>query len=387
MTHERLTVLPAKIFGFTLIYVLISLTIIINILSIQPALDQLLDFGSFIAAGKESIAGKNPYTIDSPLVFKVESQNTDQTLPSPNLNPPISIILFRQLAYLDPVWAVSMWRIITTILFGTAILILAKSYPKFTTPTRIVWALSLAGVWNTILLGQIYAPLLILLISTCIFAERGYFKLAGVMLGCIIALKPNFAFWLILLAASGYRTVALSAIITSLILSTIPLLIFDFQIYAQWLTALSNYPSIGLLIAGNTSFESFTSRFGSALPGMVLSLLFAGGSLYLTYRNTYSLNKINTLGIVGSLLISPFAWVGYTVLTLPIFFSRPNWNWQYYLSAAILSFPYSLTLYFFQKSFFHSILFGWLYGWGLLLILAGLTSFKKHQQLNYIIES
>jgi hypothetical protein len=31
-----------------------------------------------------------------------------------------------------------------------------------------------------------------------------------------------------------------------------------------------------------------------------------------------------------------------------------------------------LTLFFFQKSLLHSVLFGWLYGWGLILIVSEL---------------
>src|SRR5215510_3233402 len=379
MKYWRSIFLPARFFGIILICALLSLTIIINILSIKPALGHLFDFGSFVAAGRESVAGKNPYASNSPLVYQVESQSTNQTLPSPNLNPPVSIILFRPLAYFDPSWSIFAWRIITAVLFGLAVLILARSYPKFTTPTRIIWAFSLAGIWNTILLGQIYVLLVILSISAWIFAERGYLKSAGVMLGCILALKFNFAFWLILLGVRGYRTIVIGAITTFIILSTIPMLIFDFQIYQQWLTALFNYPAIGLLIAGNSSLESLTARLGSILLGTALSLLFAGGSLYLTYRNAYSLSKINTLGIVGSLLILPFSWVGYTILTLPIFFSKQNWSWHFKLSAIILAIPHILVLYFFQKSLIHSILFGWLYGWGLLFIVVGLTSHKEKE--------
>jgi hypothetical protein len=134
-----------------------------------------------------------------------------------------------------------------------------------------------------------------------------------------------------------------------------------------------------LLIAGNSSLQSLTARFGSSTPGTVLSVLLVGVGLYFAYHNKYSLNKINALGIVGSLLISPFSWAGYTILTLPIFFSRSQWNWQYKLSAAMLSFPYLVILYFFQKSFFNSVLFGWLYGWGLLLILVELVIPKDRE--------
>jgi hypothetical protein len=321
------------------------------------------------------------------LVYQVESQNTKQVLPSPNLNPPISILFFAAISDIDPIKAVSCWRIVTSILFALGVFILAYCYPNPKNPTRILWAFSLAGFWHTLALGQIYVSILILAIGAWIFSERGNHKLAGVTLGAIIALKPNFTFWLILLGATGYITVALSAVITALMLSILPILIFGPGVYQQWLAALSNYPSIGLLIAGNTSFQSLAARFGSALPGTVMSILFVGGVLYFARRRNFSLNKINTLGIVGPLLISPFSWTGYTIMTLPIFFSKSNWSWQYKFSASLLAFPYALILYFFQKSLFHSALFGWLYGWGLLLIVSVLILDKDEKSFNNSVEN
>ncbi|MDQ3006209.1 MAG: DUF2029 domain-containing protein [Chloroflexota bacterium] len=359
----------AQSFLTVFVYFLISLVTVLNLISIQPALGGLLDFGSFISAGKAAQEGKNPYTTDSPLVFQVESQNTDQTLSSPNLNPPVSIIFFRPLADIDPSKAVSAWRVISAVMFVAGVFILARSYPKFTNPIRILWAFNLAGFWNTIALGQIYAPVFLLAIGVWIFTEKGYSKLAGIMLGIIIAIKPNFIFWLLLLGFAGQITTIFSAAATVLLLSLWPVALFGPQIYQQWLTALSNYPSIGLLIAGNSSLQSLSARFGSAIPGIVMSVFLFGVSLYLARRNKYSPTKINTLGIAGSLLISPFSWAGYTILTLPILFSKSRWNWLHLLAAVILAFPYLLILYLFQKSLFNSVLFGWLYGWGLLLML------------------
>jgi len=190
-----------------------------------------------------------------------------------------------------------------------------------------------------------------------------------------------------LLGLTGYTVTVLTAVMTALALSIVPVLILGPGSYQQWLTALTSYPSIGLLIAGNTSFQSLTARFGSAFLGTILSLLFIGVSLYFARRHKLSLNQINTLGIIGSLLVSPFSWVGYTILTLPIFFSRVNWSWQHRLSAAILSFPYIFVLYFFQKSLFSSVLFGWLYGWGLLLIVTELMFNKDLKSLGSLAES
>ncbi len=387
MTSKRTLLTLARTLPLTGLCAVLALTILLNFLSIQPALPHLLDFGSFIAAGKEAATGKNPYNSNSPLVYRVELKDTDQSVPSPNLNPPLSILFFIPLSNLDPARAVSGWRIATAILYGTGIFTLARFYPAPLTPVRILWALSLAGFWQIVALGQIYAPLFILAIGTYVLTERGYPKLAGLALGTLIAIKPNFVFWLLLLGTAGQMTTAITAIVVGLALSVLPILIFGIGLYQQWLIALSNYPSIGLLIAGNTSFQSLTARFGSALTGTLISVLFVGGSLYFAYFHKLSTNKINALGILGSLLISPFSWAGYTILTLPIFFSRSRWFWQYKLSAALLSVPYVLILFFFQKSLLHSVLFGWLYGWGLVLIASELILNKEDKSLEHVVEN
>src|SRR6266498_4988201 len=107
MTSKQTLLTLARTFGLTGLCAILALTIILNFISIQPALHHLLDFGSFIAAGKAAATGKNPYTADSPLVYRVESKDTDQSVPSPNLNPPLSILFFIPLSKLDPANAVS----------------------------------------------------------------------------------------------------------------------------------------------------------------------------------------------------------------------------------------------------------------------------------------
>src|SRR5687767_3522880 len=372
----------SRAFATVSVYFLLALVTILNLISIQPALGALLDFGSFISAGKAAREGQDPYTTDSPLVFQVDSQNSDQTLPSPNLNPPVSIYFFRPLADVNPAKAVLLWRVISTVMFVSGVFILARSYPEFTNPVRILWALNLAGFWNTIALGQIYAPIFLLAIGVWIFTENKYSILAGIMLGTIIAIKPNFIFWLLLLGVAGQTAIILSTAVTVLVLSLLPIAFFGPQIYQQWLMAISNYPSIGLLIAGNSSLHSLAARFGSAIPGLVLSVLLVIVSLSLARRRKYIPSKANTLGIVGSLLISPFSWAGYTILTLPILLSKSRWNWRLILAAGALSFPYLLILYLFQQSLFSSVLFGWLYGWGLLLILVDLVIKRDEESID-----
>ena len=376
-------VTDAAKFLLTLIaYVLLTAVLSLNIISLQPTLHGLYDFGSFIAAGKESINGRNPYTAEATQVYHVPSEITGQTLPSPNLNPPLSVVFFKAIANADPMQAASNWRITSAILFAIGILTLGWYYQPFTTPLRILWAICLAGFWITISIGQIYAPLFLLTMGAWILMEKGRTISAGVLLGALITIKPNFAFWLLLLGVTGYTQTILSATITITALSIAPILILGSQVYQQWIAALLDYPSLGLLIAGNCSLQSLTTRLGNENLGIFLSLILAVSALYYAYRNKTSLqlHNMNSLGLVTSILISPFSWPGYTAFVLPIFFSKQHWNWPYKISAACLAFPYLLVMNFFQRSLFDSILFGWLYGWALLLILIGLLLNSKKLQ-------
>jgi hypothetical protein len=82
----------------------------------------------------------------------------------------------------------------------------------------------------------------------------------------------------------------------------------------------------------------------------------------------------STLGIITSLLASPISWTGYTILLLPIFFSLRKWTLPVIMAAAILTIPFQVVLQLFQTSFTNFVIFGWLYGWAILLLLGDLVS-------------
>jgi hypothetical protein len=83
---------------------------------------------------------------------------------------------------------------------------------------------------------------------------------------------------------------------------------------------------------------------------------------------------ISALGIIASLLASPISWTGYTILLLPIFFSLKKWTIPVIVAAAILTIPFQIVLQLFQSSFTNFVIFGWLYGWGILLLLGDLVT-------------
>ena len=60
----------SRAFATVSVYFLLALVTILNLISIQPALGALLDFGSFISAGKAAREGQDPYTTDSLSITK-----------------------------------------------------------------------------------------------------------------------------------------------------------------------------------------------------------------------------------------------------------------------------------------------------------------------------
>lgn len=359
---------------FAILIVFWGIVYSVNFLSLSTSLGGLFDFGSFIASGQLANKGENPYSIESTLINHVSFPEIGIEGAAPNLNPPISVMFFQVLAKYDPYYSIMVWRIITIILFIIAIILLHRIYPAhgFNAIIRFLWVFSLAGIWHTIRLGQIYGFTMLLVVITWMMLKNGRSVIAGIILGILIAIKPNFVFWAILLLfASDWRTF-LSSGITSMCISIIPIFTHGLDIYKQWIEATTLFTPNLLPFPGNNSFQGLTSRFGSSTTGIILSILLCISLIIIVLKNKPAKPTVNGLGIISSLLISPIAWTGYTLMALPVFFEKQSWNWSIRISAIIFSIPFVFILMLFTKSFLNFVLFGWFYGWGLLCLIAWL---------------
>jgi hypothetical protein len=368
-------------FGRNVILVcLLVLVYYANIAFVLNSLNGLFDFGSFIAAGQLANENKNPYSNESPLIFSVYFGTNDLGGQAPNLNPPISVLIFQGLANINPFVSITIWRIVTIALFVAAVFTLHYTYPinGFKAILRLAWAFSLAGLWHTIQLGQIYTLALLLTVMTWVLLKQNRPILSGIFLGILIAIKPNFILWAILLFVTGNWRIFLSAGLCAASISAIPLATNGFGIYRQWLEATSIFTPNLLLFPGNNSFQGLTARFGSSEAGVILSIFFTVLIIFYVYKTKPVTEKVNALAIVASLFISPIAWTGYTLLTLPIFFERKQWGWPLWLTAGIFSVSFVFPLMLFTLSFFNFIVFGWFYGWGLLCLLGWIIWKEKN---------
>jgi hypothetical protein len=249
-----------------------------------------------------------------------------------------------------------------------AIIFLKKATAANKSYLIILWSISLAGFWHTIQLGQIYTILFLALTLTLLFEKRGSYLIAGILAGFIVALKPNFLIWILLLAANRKWKIAIPASISFVALSAIPAIIFGPEIYLQWINASSLDERI-LGLPGNNSLPGLTTRLGFTEIGFYL-----GGLLVVMYsilifnkRGVLKDNEVYELGIILSLLCSPISWTGYTILLVPAYFYRKDWSLISILSASILVVPFVFPLFLFDNSQQNFVFWGWFYGWAILL--------------------
>ncbi len=358
-----------KLILSTIAVLLMLASITFNFNVISSSLDQLADFGSFIASGIELKAGRNPYGTSSPLIFESEFPRVQSGGKLPNLNPPITLMIFELLADSDPAFVINIWRTLSFLIYIAAVLILSTLHKP--SMLRMLWVFSLAGLWHTIGLGQIYTPLLLLVSLIWVYSLKEKHTLVGIFLGLLISIKPNFAIWLLLFIITKNWVAVKASIITIIVIGLIPLISMSPTVYLQWLEA-TNVDSKILRMPGNSSLMGLTSRIDHPEIGIGLAALLVLLTAILVYRASLN-NKektvelVNAAGVLLCLLASPISWAGYTILALPIFLSQKDWKPSMVIAAAILTVPFNFTMHFYYLGSFSFIFWGWWYGIALTL--------------------
>lgn len=375
---------PTAIKAVTVIWLLVSITI--NLAMVTIATKSLLDFGSFAASGINLRNGKNPYSTSSPLIFEIYFPSVHSGGKLPNLNPPITLFVFESLPQTNILEIANLWRLLSFGIYIAAVLLLLRNYTG-NSIERILWTFALAGFWHTVELGQIYTPLLLLIVLIRLNSLEKRDILAGILLGLLAGIKPNFLIWMLFLFASKNWKTATTALITFVTISAIPLLVFGYDVYAQWFSATRVGNSI-LSMPGNSSLFGLASRIGYPTAGSIMAVLMVVIVAVYLFRAPHTPNDQNSLaheaGIIVSLLASPISWAGYTIFLLPIFLSRRKWSPWMVVAAAILSVPFILTLLLYVSSPLNFVFWGWFYGLALVICL---VEIMKDPQSRYAIRS
>ena len=106
---------------------------------------------------------------------------------------------------------------------GAILLLVSRIANRVEALVIAVWASALAGFWDTLFLGQIYLPLVLAGVAAWLLLERGAGLWAGLLIGIVVAMKPNFLVWPVLLLLSGHYRSAVAAFVIASAISLIPL--------------------------------------------------------------------------------------------------------------------------------------------------------------------
>ncbi len=354
----------ARLGGAALVIILCLLLACFGALWSWPQEGFPLDWGSFVASGRAAAAGLDPYSV-YPLTLRAYDV-WEGIVEMPNLNPPISVLAFRAVAAADPAISHRVWYIVSLATYACALALLLCGQPRGVVIWRSAWALSLAALWHTLQLGQIYAPLLLAAAGAWVLLRKGRHLQAGILIGLLVAIKPNFALWPLLLLLGGHGLSAGAAAASAALVSLLPVLTRGPRIYAQWLAASGSFRSF--VLPGNSSLLAVASRLGVPWLGILLTAVLVVGTATLVWRRRPSALVTSSLGVVVSLLASPICWLGYTMLLLPALLAR-RWTLPLQTAAIILTIPFALVVQWFQPSRLHFAVFGSIYVPALLLVL------------------
>jgi len=330
----------------------------------------LWDFGAFLASGRAAAERLNPYGVYPPLTPHVVFPGFEAW--NPNLNPPISALLFQLFDLAPPDVSLRVWSWISIGLYAATIALLVHRYARGPEAVVLIaWAGALAGFWDTLYLGQIYIPLVLAAVGAWLLLERGEHVWAGVLIGLVIAIKPNFLVWPVLLFLAGHRKLSLISVGTAAVISIIPVLFFGVEIYRQWAELVVSDGERAMFLT-NASLSGFTARAGIPYLGLVLSgamlLALAAWALW----KQPSVMQASSFALVGAVLASPLGWIHYTLFLLPVIVS--HWRfWPMWLVAAMLCIPVPMIINQFGASASVQLTTGSAYGWALVLCLATLA--------------
>jgi hypothetical protein len=328
----------------------------------------LMDFGSFWASGEATTRGGDPYGIH-PLTFHVVMPGFEAW--NPNLNPPVALPLFQLFASFPPQAAFRAWWAVSLVGYALTLGLVLLAYRDRLGPERLLlgglWALALAGFWDTLVLGQIYVPLAFASVLAFLLLRSGRPVLAGLAIGVLAAVKPNFLVWPALLLIAGHPRAALSAGATFAVLSAAPLLAYGPGVFRAWAAVIGDDPGRATFLT-NVSIGGLLQRAGVEGAGLPAGAALLGGlALWARVARPDRL-QTSAVALAAALLASPIAWVHYALCLVPVFFEWPR-NALLRCAGLLLLVPVPLVLELTDAGPALRATLGSLYGWSMVLCL------------------
>jgi hypothetical protein len=188
------------------------------------------------------------------------------------------------------------------------------------------------------------------------------------LIGVVVAMKPNFLVWPVLLFLAGHRFPALAAFATAAVVSAVPLAVFGPEVYRQWLELVASDSERAFFLT-NASFAGLAARAGLPAFGVVLSLALLAGLAAWAFWRRPTVARVGALSLLAALLASPLGWIHYTLFLLPVLlsqWSRPAIK----VVALLLVIPVPWIIDQFTKGAWVQVTVGSAYNWALVLCLA-----------------
>lgn len=366
-THRGIVLCVA--FCLLVYYVTIVFQAMVSFSSPLP----LYDYGSLYASVYAWAHHMNPYLV-YPLVWHPEVGVRGLFVSAVNLNPPISLYLFRPIIVLGPIASAELWTVVSVCLFCASLVLVIRANPNPGLRTRILLVLGMAGVWYTFELGQIYMILLFLSVVAWLSLKKNDLLSAGVAIGLLCALKPNFLIWPVLLLLARHRKVGISAMLTFASTSIAPLIFGNgLRLYRQWIFACRHFD--GTALVSNSAIVAMFGRLdpylgnthqfrdlGFAVTGILLLVV-----AWCAWRWAPEARRTSELALIASLLAGPVTWIGYTVVLIPVLYER-QLNSLMRIGWVLLCIPVFVASWMSQLSRAHFVLFASPYFYAITLI-------------------
>ena len=294
--------------------------------------------GSFYASGWAASHGLNPYGV-YPLTWEFHP-DAFQHLPlfhDVNLSPPCMMPLFSLLARFPLRAEVVWWTAISAVLFVVTTGIILAVLKRDAQKRQILWLLLSATVLDVLKMGQDYALLFLLVTLIWLLTRRGNRTAAAILIGIVVAIKPNLGLWPVLMFVAGRRRQAAISSITAVALSVYPVFVYGPSIYAEWLRGSNVGPH--WIYTTDISFAGIFSRLGIRPVGIAVAILCAAALIYFVARIKPSELHIAGIAVCAGIMCSPLAWYLYVIFAAPFFVALGRWGRLETVTAILLSYP------------------------------------------------
>jgi hypothetical protein len=317
--------------------------IAIALIAFHPGSPHYASFGPYWVSGSAVSHGLNPYAaypeIHRSYIFTLGELRTVTDI---NLNPPSMLPLFQMLSHLSLAQVGIIWTTVSLTLLLSATWLLVRHRPEMQA-RQVVWLLLAISVYDTIICEQIYLLLLFLSAVAWVCADNKRDVIAAIALGLLVAIKPTTLFWPIFLFLAGRRRLALRSLAVTVIVSAVPLLLYGWNVYRDWLTAVraDNHWTDPTDIA----IPAYFARLGHREAGLLVAFaIFAMLAWWLWRRRRPNLEAVSGIALCTTLLCAPLAWYDYSLILAPVFVAH-RWSKMETTAAVFLTTPYAVVLF------------------------------------------